>query len=103
MPGTYHIIPANARFTTKRVRCYGTGRYHRHKTHLEESVSAACGKTLVSGRNQFCSIDITTPDWKYDWCHDCVRAFLWTDVARSVWLKKGIKTLDTDQEDCPPP
>ena len=93
MPGTYHIIHENARFTTKRVRCYGTGRNHRHKTHLEESVSAACGKILVSGRNQFCSIVIADPNWKYDWCHDCVRAFPWPDVARRLWLEKRVKTI----------
>ena len=37
MPGNYHIIPENARIRSKRVPCYETGRYHRHKTHEEES------------------------------------------------------------------
>ena len=103
MLGTFHIIHENARFATKRVRCYGTGRYHRHKTHLEESVSAACGKILVSGRNQFCSILVANPYWNHNWCHDCVKVFSWTDDARNAWLEKGIETLDTDQEDWPLP
>ena len=99
MPGTYHIIHANARFAMKRVRCYGTGQSHRHKTHLEESVPAACGKILVSGRDQFCNIGIANPYWNHDWCHECVRVFPWTDDAKRLWLKKGVKFLDADQED----
>ena len=95
MLGTYHIIHANARYATGRVQCYETGRYHRHKTHEEKSVPSVFGRTLVSGRDQFCNIGISNPSWKNDWCHDCVRAIPWTDEARNIWKEKGIDTLDS--------
>ena len=93
MPGTYHIIHANARYATRWVPCYETGRYHRHKTHKEQYVPSLCGGTLVEGRDQFCNAIIANPDWNYDWCHGCVRVLPWTDDARGKWLRKGIDTL----------
>ena len=94
MLGNYHIVHANARYTARRVPCYDSGRYHRHKTHEEKTVLSVCGRTLVRGRDQSCNISIADPYWNYDWCHDCVRAFLWTDEARKIWKERGIDTLD---------
>lgn len=95
MPGTYHIIPFRARYTTRRVPSYAIGPGHRRKTHMEESVRAKCGRTLVKGRDQFCNISIATPDWNYDWCHDCVRAYPWNEDGRKAWLRRGIETMDS--------
>ena len=91
MPGTYHIIHANARYATRRVRCYETGRYHRHKTHEEESVSSVCGRTLVSRRDQFCNIGIADPNWKYD----CGFTPLAGDTRTMKTDKKGALRLQT--------
>ena len=78
MSGSYHII-------------------HHHARYIEESVLAVCGKTLVKGRDDCCNISAATPDWSYDWCHDCVKAFLWNENARKLWREKhGIETLDRD-------
>ena len=41
MLGKYHIIHANAQPIQRRVRCYETGRYHRHNTHVEEFFRSA--------------------------------------------------------------
>ena len=94
MSGTYHIIHYYAQYTTRRVACYETGRYHRHKTHEEKAVSSACGKILVNGRDQYCNIAIANPGWSYDWCHECVKAFPWTDDAKGMWATKGIEIPD---------
>ena len=94
MPGTYHIIHDHSQWGTRRVPNYGAGSGRRHKTRKEETVIATCGRTLVIGRDQCCNIGIATPEWNYDWCHDCVRAFPWEEDARKMWLKKGIETMD---------
>jgi len=96
MPGTYHIIHANADYSSRRVRCYESGRYHRHKTHVEEYVRAVCGTELIRNRDKFCNIGIATPSWDYDWCHKCVRAFPWKDGARKQWQAKGIETIPAE-------
>ena len=92
MPGNYHIIHENARYSTRRVRCNESGRNHRHKTHDEQFVESACGNILSPNGNQFCSVAIVNPNWTYDWCHDCVRAFQWREQARQIWHCKGIET-----------
>ena len=97
MAGTYHLIHHNANYASRRVRCQEGGQYHRHKTHLEESVRSVCGKTLVRNRDKFCNVGIAEPSWDKDWCHDCVRAFPWTEQARKLWLGiHGIETHDND-------
>ena len=68
MPGTYHIIPV---------------RYRRFP-------AALCGEKLIQGRGNYCNTNTANPDWDYDWCHDCVKAVVWTDEAKGVWRQKGI-------------
>ena len=94
MPGSYHITPVFARYSTHWVPCHETGRYHHHQSHKEERLPSVCGLSLVRGRDQSCSASIANPDWDYDWCHRCVKAMLWNDDARGLWSEKGIKTLD---------
>ena len=94
MPGTYHIIHYHANYTRRRVRCYETGSSHRHKTHIQETVPAVCGVTLDRVKDQFCNVGIADPNWTYNWCHDCVRAFPWTNEGRAKWKKAGIDTLE---------
>ena len=97
MPGSYHIIHANAQYISKWVPCQESGRDHRHKQHEEETVQAACGRSLVRDRGNFCNVITATPSWDYDWCHDCVSTFPWKDAAREEWLNKhGIETLDVE-------
>ena len=90
MSGNYHIIHADENYSTRRVICYESGRYHRHQTHEERYVQAACGTVVSPDRGDFCNISIANPNWNYDWCHVCVRAFPWTDGAKEMWRKKGI-------------
>ena len=90
MPGTYHIIHFDARYRTAPV---GRGQY-RGRTRVEQSTQAACGQFVVRDRDTYCSIKIANPNWAYDWCHACVRAYPWSDDARKLWLGKGIETLD---------
>ena len=97
MPGNYHIVHANAGPIKRRVRCYETGRDHRHQTHMEEFFQSACGQTLSRRQFDCCNITIADPSWKYNWCHDCVKAFPWAEEGRRIWLEKhGIATLDYD-------
>ena len=95
MLGKYHIIHANAQPIQRRVRCYETGRYHRHNTHVEEFFRSACGETFTLRQNDACNITIANPNWDKNWCHDCVKAFPWTEEARGIWREKhSIETLD---------
>ena len=97
MPGTYHIIHANATYRMRRVRCYETGRYHRHNYHDEEYATAACGSEVSRDRSDFCNISIATPDWNYDWCHKCVQSFPWNEEGRTKWEARGIKTMGGEE------
>ena len=97
MPGTYHIIHFDTTYTQVRVRCYESGRYHRHKTHIEERYPSVCGLTLERRGDQSCNIGIANPDWNYDWCHKCVKAFIWTGEARKTWAAKDIETLSPEE------
>ena len=83
MPGTYHIVHLNARYFTRWV----DGR-------KREFIGPVCGEDLPRERGQSCNISIATPSWNYDWCHDCVKAFPWTEDARKIWAKKGIEAMD---------
>ena len=65
----YHIIPPGAYYRSRRVRCYESGRYHRHQSHEEEYCFALCGKEVVRGRDDYCNLSIANPVvWSYDWC-----------------------------------
>lgn len=96
MPGNYHIVWPHAQYVTRRVPYHETGPGHRNKTHTEETITSICGKTLVRYRDQSCGLSIANPEWDYDWCHDCVKAILWTEDARKAWTEKGIETLDPE-------
>ena len=93
MPGSYHIIRVNARPYTRSAPCYKGGRYHRHKTCKEEFLPTACGGAVESSKNASCNISIANPDWNYDWCHACVRAFPWNQDGVNGWRKRGIEAL----------
>ena len=97
MPGTYHIIHCDTSYTSVGVPCYESGRYHRHKTHVEERYPSVCGLTLDRSRDESCNISIANPDWSYDWCHKCVKAFLWSDEGQQKWSARGIETLDREE------
>ena len=97
MPGSYHIIHFNTTYSLVRVKCYEFGRHHRHQTHIEERYPSVCGLTLDRGADRSCNIGIAYPDWNYDWCHVCVKAFIWTDEARKKWAARGIETLSLEE------
>lgn len=98
MPGTYHILPAHARYTKMRVPCYQTGRYHRHRFCDVERVMALCGATVESGRDDGCNIIIANPNWDKDWCHNCVGIVPWTEPAGKIWQERhGIETLSVEE------
>ena len=97
MPGNYHIIHFDTTYSQVRVRCYESGRYHRHQTHIEERYPSVCGLTLERSADRSCNIGIASPDWDYDWCRECVKAFIWTDEARKKWAAKGIETLSPEE------
>lgn len=48
---SYHIIHDKSPSSNRRVRCYETGRYHRHQTHVEEFIQVICGKTIPHRRH----------------------------------------------------
>ena len=93
MPGSYHIIQDNSQYWSRRVPCYETGRYHRHKTHIEEYARAACGAEVNLNTDTSCNLSILDPRWNKDWCHKCVRAYRWTGDAWKLWRSKGIEAL----------
>ena len=97
MLGPYHIIHAYEQPIRRRVRCFETGRYHRHQTHIEEFFRAACGETFSRRESDCCNITIADPNWDKNWCQKCVKMFPWTEKARQIWLDKhGIETLDSE-------
>ena len=86
----YHIIPVIFSYHSRRVPCHERGRFHRHKTHIEEFCYAVCGQEVVRGRDDFCSISIATPDWNYAWCRECVESIDgWTPEAIQRWKARG--------------
>ena len=99
--GDYHILDANAQYTTRRVPCHETGRNHRHKTHDVDSIQSVCGKTLIRGIDNYRKIytdDDIGPNYNYQWCQDCVKPLPWTESARKLWLEKhGIATVEPSQ------
>ena len=98
MPGTYHILPANARYRKVRVPCYQTGRFHRHKFCEVERAVTLCGAIVEGGREDGCNVSIATPSWDKDWCHKCVGMVPWTEPTREIWRKQhGIETLNMEE------
>lgn len=96
MSGTFHIIHFHVQSTRRRVPIpVYERRSSQPKTREEERIKVACGKIIVIGEEQYCNISIATPEWDKDWCHDCVKAFPWTEDARKMWLGRGIETLDS--------
>ena len=86
----YHIIHYQFSYKKRSVPCNLGGRYHRHKYHNEEYTDALCGKEVVKGRDEFCSIAIATPDRITDgWCRTCVEEVPWTDDGRAELEAKG--------------
>ncbi len=91
MSGTYHLVALDARYRTRRVLCYRTGRHHRHKTHQEQYTSTLCGQEVLRSEGTSCSEGIADPRWDKDWCHDCVRSAPWRDDVKGLWRAKGIE------------
>ena len=80
MPDYYHILPANAAYTsvTKPTRYPDEG--------ILQTINAACGKTLTRYSEQgYCSVLIANPKWQKEWCQDCVRAFHWSQAVAEQW------------------
>ena len=75
----YHILPANAEWS----------RYRRGKTQTTLSL---CGEVVRRWEDGACNISIATPEWDYNWRHDCVLSVheRWTDAEKEIWRKKGI-------------
>lgn len=97
MYSTYHMIHVNARYSPRRVRCYETGRYHRHQFHTEEYARAICGVTLVRDRDQFCNVGIADPRWDYDWCPSCVKLVPWSDKGKQMWVARGLEAMNSEE------
>ena len=88
--GDYHIIPHLNQYSVRHVPCYETGRYHRHKTHEEKYTTALCGKEVVRGRDESCSVGIADPNWDKDWCPACLSEAPWGDKAATILKKRGL-------------
>lgn len=74
----YHILHPNAGISGRMVTCNETGRYHRHKRHLEEFSVALCGAEVIVGKDEFCNLGIADPlAWSNDWCQKCVESAPW--------------------------
>ena len=52
----YHILAPNSDYRSRRVTCRQTGRFHRHKTHVEEYTEALCGKEIIKGSGIYCNL-----------------------------------------------
>ena len=81
--GTYHIVRRHAQYFT-------TPSGGRRK----EFIKSVCGKVLARDEDNSCNMAIANPSWNRDWCHDCVRAYPWTEDARKIWLEKGIEAME---------
>ena len=79
MKGTFHIVHLDATYTS---------------IGKKESITAACGKVLIRGEDDYCNISMAGPNLNYDWCHDCVKAFPWRSKSKKAWLERGIEVLD---------
>ena len=91
MPGTYHIIHDRSRWISRPAPKYGARR--RQKTRMEEMVEAICGKFIPANKDNCCNISVADPNWKRDWCHECVGAVQWSKHAQTLWRKKGIDVM----------
>ena len=87
-PGDFHIL-INQSYRTRKVRCFETGRYHRHQWHLEEFGDSACGIELVKGRHQFAGLTMAMPSVEQPWCSKCVESIPWTAEATKEWEQRG--------------
>ena len=86
----YHILPPNAGLSKRMVTCNETGRYHRHRRHLEEYSVALCGAEVVIGNDEFCNLSIADPvGWSYDWCQECVESVSWNQDYIKKLKAKG--------------
>ena len=86
----FHIIPVANSYHQRRVPCHQTGRYHRHKTHIEQYIRTLCGKEVVKDRDEYCSISTADPDWPNAWCQACVESTeAWTPEEMKKWQAKG--------------
>lgn len=86
----YHILPPNARLSKRMVSCNETGRYHRHRKHLEEYSVAICGAEVVVGSDDYCNLNIADPvRWSNDWCRRCVESVQWKQDYMKKLKAKG--------------
>ena len=65
-----HILPPDAYYRTRRVPCREGGRYHRHRSHVEEFTFAICGAEVLRGTGAV-NLTIFSPNMKGAWCFDC--------------------------------
>ena len=87
---SYHIIVAT-HYHERRVPCNETGRYHRHKTHVEQYTTALCGREVTKGKDGFCNLSIANPvEWPRNWCRSCIEAVSWKPEYVDKLKAKGL-------------
>lgn len=83
----FHIILGP--YQQRTVPCHQTGRFHRHKTHIEKYCLALCGVEVVKGRHGFCNLSLADPTMQKPWCKGCVESAPWTPGGVEPWKAKG--------------